>query len=857
VVPSGIVTVTGDSIIAIGVGSATVTAQNPNNAAVTQDLPVTVTNAPANVVLSDTGDTFARLGQKVQYSATVTNSQGIEISPATVDWTTAACASPPVGVAPNAAAVTLSPATGKFVTVTAAGSGCATVTATSGSVTADADFVGGVARSLYVNQVVGAAQDTGSIDLEHGTLKYPFRTLASSIAFGTANSGDTVVIQRTPAPYVQSVNASVGNLTVRGDTSGCGVGCTASELPTLAHGAQAPIIRAVGVPITFEDLIISANADTAALQVDATGGDNVKVNRIVISDPNSASDASGLRIDGSAGNVTIDSLLAHDLGVGITMIGSATDITITKGRYHQNDIGIQLPATISGALNITNNDLFDNDGAGLDGSPTSGVPFGNWWGDNRGPRAETGFDTTAVGDSIAFNGSFIGTVTGFDPAPNSSTSVSSADSLFAKLSANTVVSGRVLVSKNQSNKWVATLAVRAVDADGLPVSGVTVDSTASTAQTGDQITPNSQTTGSDGIARFEIELNDRQGQTDLTGFLRTVTFSITGGGSGSADIDVVFPAAGVPAQYILTVPDTTPDAGIQFTLTATLTDAAGDLVSETGRTVTWATTNGGNFSSPNSAVTNGVATVLFTPSQTPAVTHTLSATDAEGMYGELDVTTVIGPAAAAQSTITADSATMAANGVSISTITVQLNDQFGNALTGSGGTVALSLDPTTPWTFGGLTDEGDGTWTATLNASQDAGTVTINGTLDTGGGPEAIGTSGSVDFEQQVANAGNSSVDASPTTIETAGGSPDESTITVTAVDANGNFIKNASVTVTSSGGTDDTITPVTPTTDENGEATFTFSSTVADDKDITASITAGGSTIDVIETSLIVVENP
>jgi hypothetical protein len=815
---------------------------------------VTVTNAPANVVLSDTGDTFARLGQQLQYSATVTNAQGIEIDPAAVDWTIAACAAPPPGVVPNAAAATVSPVTGKFVTVTAAGSGCATVTATSGSVTADADFIAGVARSLYVNQVVGAAQDTGSIDLEHGTLKYPFRTLASSIAFGTANAGDSVVIQRTPAPYVQSVNVSVGNLTVRGDTEGCGVNCTENELPTLAHGAQAPIIRAVGVPVTFEDLIITANADTAALQVDATGGDNVTVNRVIISDPNSASDASGLRVDGAAGAVTIDSLLAHDLGAGITMIGSATDITISKGRYYQNNIGIQLPATISGALSITNNDLFDNDGAGLAGSPTSGAPFANWWGDNLGPRAETGFDTTAVGDSISFNGSFSGSVTGFDAAPNSSQSVSVADSLIAKLNANTVVSGQVLVSKDK-NKWVAILAVRAVDDEGLPVSGVTVDSTAFSAQPGDKITPTSQTTGSDGIARFEIELNDKQGPQDLTGFLRTVTFSIAGGAQGSVDIDVAFPAAGVPSQYVLSVPDTTPDAGVQFTLTATLTDAAGDLVSETGRTVTWATTNGGNFDSPTSGVTNGVATVLFTPSQTPDVIHTLSATDGNGLYGELSVTTVVGPASASQTTITADSASMAANGVSTTAITVRLKDQFGNNLTGSGGTVALSLDPTTPWTFGGLADQGNGTWTATMNASQDAGTVTINGTLDTGSGPQAIGTSGSVDFEQQVADAGNSSVVAVPDEINVeGGGSPEESTITVTARDANNRAIKDASVTVTSSG-TGNTISGTT-TTDGNGEATFTFSSTVDEAKDISAEIVAGGSTTNLIDAETITV-NP
>ena len=83
-------------------------------------------------------------------------------------------------------------------------------------------------------------------------------------------------------------------------------------------------------------------------------------------------------------------------------------------------------------------------------------------------------------------------------------------------------------------------------------------------------------------------------------------------------------------------------------------------------------------------------------------------------------------------------------------------------------------------------------------------------------------------------SAGNSDVSASPSTI-TVGG---QSTITVVVRDASNNPVAGASVTVASSG-SGNTITPASATTGANGVATFTFSSTVAEAKTITA--TAGG----------------
>jgi hypothetical protein len=86
-------------------------------------------------------------------------------------------------------------------------------------------------------------------------------------------------------------------------------------------------------------------------------------------------------------------------------------------------------------------------------------------------------------------------------------------------------------------------------------------------------------------------------------------------------------------------------------------------------------------------------------------------------------------------------------------------------------------------------------------------------------------------------SASRSSVDA-PESIPA--GSP--GTVTVTVRDASGAVLAGIPVSVSSSG-TDNVITPSTANTDVNGVATFTFSSTAAGDKTITA--TAGGVTID------------
>ena len=86
-----------------------------------------------------------------------------------------------------------------------------------------------------------------------------------------------------------------------------------------------------------------------------------------------------------------------------------------------------------------------------------------------------------------------------------------------------------------------------------------------------------------------------------------------------------------------------------------------------------------------------------------------------------------GAAATATSLISASPTSITANGASKSTITVQLRDANNNNLTTGGDTVGLATDL---GAIGAVTDNGDGTYTATLSAGLSPGTATVVGTVN-------------------------------------------------------------------------------------------------------------------------------
>lgn len=110
--------------------------------------------------------------------------------------------------------------------------------------------------------------------------------------------------------------------------------------------------------------------------------------------------------------------------------------------------------------------------------------------------------------------------------------------------------------------------------------------------------------------------------------------------------------------------------------------------------------------------------------------YTLQAT-ASGLASDMSAAFTIspGPASGATSQITASPTSIPANGSSTSTLTVQLKDAFGNNRTAGGDAVTLSRSPALG-TLSAVTDNGNGTYTATLSSGTTPGTVTISGMVN-------------------------------------------------------------------------------------------------------------------------------
>ena len=169
------------------------------------------------------------------------------------------------------------------------------------------------------------------------------------------------------------------------------------------------------------------------------------------------------------------------------------------------------------------------------------------------------------------------------------------------------------------------------------------------------------------------------------------------------------------------------------------------------------------------------------------------------------VTFTPGAAYAAKSTISASPVSIQVGGKN-SAITVQLYDEYGNKLIAGGDTVELS---TTGGSLSHVSDQNNGTYTATLTSLTTSGTFTVSGTV-TASGPttmSAIGTSATVTFTAADPTASSSTVSAADSSITADGTST--TTITVQLKDQYGNNLtfSGGTVTMTTTAGTLSTVT--------------------------------------------------
>ncbi len=226
----------------------------------------------------------------------------------------------------------------------------------------------------------------------------------------------------------------------------------------------------------------------------------------------------------------------------------------------------------------------------------------------------------------------------------------------------------------------------------------------------------------------------------------------------------------------------------------------------------------------NATASNGVATSVVVNAASGQID--LDAQAAGLAAGNTSYVITAGSASTLTSTMAASPTSIVADGSTASTITVRLKDAVGNDLTGSGGTVALARTGT--GSLSAVTDNGDGTYTATLTAPTTVGGATVTGTLN---GSALAATTG-VTYVHGPAT----------TIVLTESGSTvagNGHTLTATIQDAHGNTVTTDSSTVVAFAktGGPGTVTGLGSATASNGVATKTVTNKLAGQIDLDAQV--------------------
>jgi len=290
------------------------------------------------------------------------------------------------------------------------------------------------------------------------------------------------------------------------------------------------------------------------------------------------------------------------------------------------------------------------------------------------------------------------------------------------------------------------------------------------------------------------------------------------------------PGVASPSQTTLSVStaSVTADGVSTSIITVQTNDALGNNLSIGGDAIVLSE-NGSGIISPLTDNNNGTYTATITNTVAEAVT--ISGTlNTSAITNTADVTFIAGVADAAQSIITASPASVLADGAAASTITIQTKDAQGNNLTTGGETIVLAQNGSS--TLSGVTDVGDGTYTATAT-NFSAETVTISGTLN----GTSITDVGSITFTPGTATTAQTTITVSPSTVTADGTST--STITVQSKDSNNNNLVTGGNTITLIEDGSATISAVTD--NGNGSYTATITNTVAENINITGTLNSFG----------------
>jgi adhesin/invasin len=264
-----------------------------------------------------------------------------------------------------------------------------------------------------------------------------------------------------------------------------------------------------------------------------------------------------------------------------------------------------------------------------------------------------------------------------------------------------------------------------------------------------------------------------------------------------------------------------------------------------GHPVTFTVTGGGGSVSGGNATSgaNGVAAVGSWTLGTGAGANALQAS-ASGLAGSpvtFAATGTPGPPSGSMSSIATTSPIVAcASGCSTgggtqAAITITVRDGFANPISGASVTWSATGSANTVTATSDTTDAsgvfGDGRLSSTVAQTKTI-SATINGTV-------AITPNGTVVVDAGPVSLANSSIAATSPITASSGSSP--STVTVTVRDQFGNGVSGHAVTIAVSPVTGNSVTQPASATNASGVTTGSFSTTRAETKTVTASVTGVG----------------
>lgn len=614
------------------------------------------------------------------------------------------------------------------------------------------------------SQVSVRATVTGSDGGALAGVAINFRNTAgtpTSASVTTDGNGQaTYTITSPTTPGTATVTASIGGLTQQTQLS------FTSGAPSTLRLGLSPASVAVNGTTQVRAVVSDSNGFpvpgvTVQIDTQANSSGGSLASASVVTDSNGAATTTYTAGPGAFTTVT-DRLRARVSGLSSA---ATADLNVTV----QLSSLVLTASTASIVANGTDQAsiravLTDSNGSAINGAPVTFRTSAGSFGGNATASVTTGTDGSA--SIVLTSGTLAGSaaVTATAGGLSGSTAI---DFVAGPVSAILLSASPANVAIGASSNVTATLT----DANGNPVSNQPVQFRVVANNTGGTLASSSGATDASG----RVSVMYRSGAVSGTD---TISASVASGLSQMTSLTSSSANARI-GQLSLSLASSQVSAGTSSVIArAIVTDVSGSPVQ--GAVVTFASSRG---SVTNTATTDSSGLASASVSLPTTAGPVRVQASISGFVAEQTLTITPAAASASNSSITASPSTLVADGSSTSTVTVLLNDAYGNPLS-NGTSVTLLTTGGTLATNSQLLSSGRATFSLGAPSSPTNANVSVQG----------LGISTNVNFAASSSGAPASiRFAASSTQISVTGvGQPDTTNITLTVLDSSGNVIQES-----------------------------------------------------------------